>query len=591
MREILATILDWTKQYYGDCTFLALAVFAGVLLMLSDKKKYGKIIWPSLLLLFIIVNPIAYKLVFVKIRFWRLYWMLPTSLIIGLGFAELLRKLDKEWKKLLVTALMVFTVILTGHNVFKEVGLGKNTNAFRLSQGTVSVGQVMCEVDDTPKCIVGGDLVTSIRQYSGDIQPMYGRNALGYISSASKMDKRIYKQMEKANPNYDMILRNAKRLGYDFVVNTVDRPISDEVASKYGYKLLKEIDGFNVYYNESLRDGTDPDYKWGENKYGSYCLGPNGKKLKATTAEIDGSWYYFNSKGYLIESVTSDMAENLGPDDLIITQFGNDDYSLPSMGYTIDDQKGHFIVVDGGNPDEYKTITNQIRLYGNHVDAWIITHAHKDHVGAFNEIYDQFVLNPDSKKKKIDVDKVITIDLDEDFFHEVARKWDDVDDFDKFNELMKSAENTGTELEYVQLGSEYSVGDIRFKVMNTFTDDYRDVKSGSVPNLASMVIKLYGKTESMLFLADLEQNSAEVVMRNFGSELASDYVQAAHHGQNVDFDMYEIIGAKTVMVDASAWLRQQNLSTHTAYEHLEYFYGSGMNVMTFETAPNSIILK
>ena len=79
--------------------------------------------------------------------------MLPCTLIIALGFGELLRKCNKSWKKLLLTLVMLIMVVLSGREVFSGAGIGKNTNSYRLLQETVDVADVMLEYEDSPKCI------------------------------------------------------------------------------------------------------------------------------------------------------------------------------------------------------------------------------------------------------------------------------------------------------------------------------------------------------------------------------------------------------------------------------------------------------
>ena len=584
MREIIHTIYDQTIGYYGSATFLVLAVFAGVFLMLTESGRYKKIIIPSIVLVILILNPIAYKFILYKLRFWRLFWMLPCTLIIALTFGELLRKCDKSWKKLVFTFVMILVIILSGRNVFDSVKISKNTNNYRLLQETVDVGELMLQYEDKPKCILSGGLLTSIRLYNADIKPMYGRDVYNCISNPSVIASLIFDEMERAHPNFDRILYHARRLSYSFVVTTVAKPISEETLDKYGYSMLKELDGYYVYYNGNLKE--DENYKWSENKKGFFILNKKGKKVKGKAVEVAGCWYYFNKNGFLIEGMDSDTVKNLQPDDLIITQIGKDSYPKPSSTYTIDDQKGHLIIVDGGNEDEYQTIMKTIRQYGSKVDAWILTHPHSDHIGAFNKIYKEFVKNPKDKSKKVEIKKIYAIKLDSDYYHKVANSWDEIEYYDEFNKLVKNDKS----LKYVKRGETYKVGDVEFKVYNTYTKKTKNIKTGSLPNAASMVFELFGKNESMLFLADMEQKALKPMVKKYGDQLKADYVQAAHHGQNLKLDFYDTLDAGTVFLDASEWLRE-GTEDHSAKEHLEYFEEKGMKVYTFATTPNVITLK
>ncbi|MBO4862775.1 MAG: MBL fold metallo-hydrolase [Eubacterium sp.] len=589
MKEILRTIYEGTAEYYGTAGFLVLEVFAGLLLMLIDRKKYSRIIIPSVIILIIVVNPISYKLLLYKTRLWRLFWMVPLVYIMLLAFMELLKKTDEFWKKLLITAGLILLLTIFGDNTYLNSGEGRADSVYKLPNGVIEVSDIMLEKDKSPRCVLGGDLLTAIRLYSGDIEPMYGRNAENYMDKASEYEKRIFKEMESETPNYTYVLSSARRLGYNFIVNTEDKPIDTETERLYGYSLLDNTNGYNIYYNPSIPEEMTKDYEWNSNGTGWYCMDKDGNRLKSTTCEIDGVWYYFNRNGYLIESVDSEEAKNLTEDDVIITQIGVDDSDSPSMCYTIDDMKGHFIIVDGGSEEGYKKIYDEIKLYGRHVDAWILTHPHEDHTGAFNYIYKTFVKEASEGKNdyhKVKIDKIYAVDIDRDYFHKVARKWDDAETFDKFYDLMENEDK----VEYVKRGETYKAGDLDFKVYNTFTDESYDIKTGSLPNASCMVFELFGKDQSMLFLGDLEQENADLIEELYGDELKADVVQAAHHGQNLYTDIYDLIDASTVFVDAPEYLRYEISGTHTAYEHIKYFK-QHMKVKTYETAPNSIVLR
>lgn len=57
-----------------------------------------------------------------------------------------------------------------------------------------------------------------------------------------------------------------------------------------------------------------------------------------------------------------------------------------AMFYTIESTKGELIVIDGGWVGNADYVRFVIGEKGNKVDAWILTHPHPDHIGAFNEI-------------------------------------------------------------------------------------------------------------------------------------------------------------------------------------------------------------
>ncbi len=392
MKEILKAIFEKTSEYYGTATFLVMAVFIGVLLMFLDWKKYSRVIIPVLMSLFVILNPVCYKIIFCKIRFWRLFWMIPMVYIILMGFMELIRRCDTQWKKVISLVGLIALLAVGGDNVFADSGLGIAEDSYKLPHGVVQACDAMLKTDKTPRCVVGGDLRTAVRLYSGEIEPMYGRDTENYIDKASEYEKKIYKQMESENPDYAYILSNARRLKYNFVVNTYDKPIDYETMTAYGYKLISDKGGYNVYYNPDVPESSSNEssgYTWKSNGTGWYCLDASGNRLKNTNAEIDGVWYYFNNKGFLMESMDSKSAETINSTDLILTAYGSPDKTPDFI--TLDDQQGNLVIINGGAKNDYKAVHDVLKMYGRNVTAWILTDDNDESAGAFNKIYKNFV--------------------------------------------------------------------------------------------------------------------------------------------------------------------------------------------------------
>lgn len=57
-----------------------------------------------------------------------------------------------------------------------------------------------------------------------------------------------------------------------------------------------------------------------------------------------------------------------------------------AMIYSIEDELGNLILVDGGWKVDAEQVRTIIAEHGNHVKAWILTHPHEDHISAFNVI-------------------------------------------------------------------------------------------------------------------------------------------------------------------------------------------------------------
>ena len=54
--------------------------------------------------------------------------------------------------------------------------------------------------------------------------------------------------------------------------------------------------------------------------------------------------------------------------------------------YVFVTDKGRVVVLDGGTADDAPFLRGFIAALGNHVDKWIVSHPHADHMGALTEI-------------------------------------------------------------------------------------------------------------------------------------------------------------------------------------------------------------
>ena len=54
------------------------------------------------------------------------------------------------------------------------------------------------------------------------------------------------------------------------------------------------------------------------------------------------------------------------------------------MGFVLVTKQNNVIVIDGGRPEDMPLLKEYIG--GRHISAWILTHAHGDHIGALTTL-------------------------------------------------------------------------------------------------------------------------------------------------------------------------------------------------------------
>ena len=303
---------------------------------------------------------------------------------------------------------------------------------------------------------------------------------------------------------------------------------------------------YNVYYRVHVQG-----YGWQDWKKNGEMAGTSGESKRLEAIEI-----------------------KLEEKQNIVTQY-NDVTGQQAMFYTIETVTGELIIVDGGWRENAWKVREIIALHGNHVSAWILTHPHPDHIGAFNEIYAQ----PDG----IVINDVYTIDMNYDLYKQHAKAWDD---FETYETFLKVIEN-GNNINYLYTGDELNVCGLDMKVYSAYDDNILQY-STDLANKGSLMFELSGEYQSMLFCSDV--NGAPMlnkIMDEFGDELSSTYIQMGHHGNApIVKGFLEMVNPEIAFFDAPEWLI--NGTEYTTMDNIEYVRSLGSDVFTYLTAPNII---
>lgn len=259
-----------------------------------------------------------------------------------------------------------------------------------------------------------------------------------------------------------------------------------------------------------------------------------------------------------------------------ITQYG-DASGSQLMFYTLQDHYGHLIIVDGGWPANAEMVRSVIKQKGGHVNAWFLTHPHEDHIGAFCDIYE----NP----KNIKIDKVYAVKMASPRLCMYNAPWDSVAAYERFRAMHIR------QLNYVHRGDHLKVGKLKIEILSAYEKKIDDISSDLL-NDGSMVFKVYGKEESMLFCADAGKAVSDYLKEKYGSRLKSDYIQMGHHGNGgLKKDLYKIVNPDVAFFDAPNWLMEDSEGRYTTPWNRKIMESMGSRVVSFSTAPNTVFLK
>lgn len=247
--------------------------------------------------------------------------------------------------------------------------------------------------------------------------------------------------------------------------------------------------------------------------------------------------------------------------------------------YTISNDSS-LVIIDGGWPGNEEAVRDVIQRHGNVVDAWILSHPHQDHAGAFNAIYE----NPED----IAIRQIYDNGFDFDFIEAAGEPYDDITIMETYHRLTKDAAN----VTHLKRGDVLTICGLTFSILNAYDDivlntvgDEKDYQ-----NNASLLFKVSSENSSMLFCSDIKYDMDEYLLNACGDAVSCDYVQTGHHGNwSFSEEFYDRTGADVFFLDATAELTENPDFPASALK--KSLLQKEKTVLDFSTAPNTVTLK
>ncbi len=265
--------------------------------------------------------------------------------------------------------------------------------------------------------------------------------------------------------------------------------------------------------------------------------------------------------------------------DYLVTQYA-DATGQHGCFYTIENESS-FLIFDGGWAGNADAVRDVIAAHGNHVSAWIISHPHQDHAGAFNVIM--------ADPGEIVVDEIYDNGFDYDFIEASGEPYDDLAIMETFHALTQDVPY----VTHLKRGDSLTVCGLTFDVYNAYDDVVLANVGGEkdYQNNASLLLRIRNQEDSILFCSDIKYDMNAFLSANLTPEmLSSTYVQLGHHGNwSLDEDFYARTGAGVFFLDAPS-----NISDNPDFPASTLkadLLAQNKTVLDYSTAPHSVVLK
>lgn len=258
--------------------------------------------------------------------------------------------------------------------------------------------------------------------------------------------------------------------------------------------------------------------------------------------------------------------------------------------FVIKTRSGKLIVVDGGidgeGRDREPYLPAALRAIAGvgegeyfEVEAWFLSHAHKDHFYELAKMLNRYSKDSNYKINNFYFDfpdygtEAFPHKNEDSTYLKKLKKglniYADVNQIaysegsSYYEELNGAFINADT----VEKGLELEIDGVRIEVLQTWA-----LSDGSDVNSSSIVLRMWVDGQSVLFLNDLGAHGGERLLAK-GIDIKSDIVQMAHHGQaGVKEEVYKAIQSKVHLWVPPIWV-WTNTTTFRIGETRKWLYG------------------
>ncbi len=216
------------------------------------------------------------------------------------------------------------------------------------------------------------------------------------------------------------------------------------------------------------------------------------------------------------------------------------------MSFVIVTKSDNVIVIDGGRAEDMPLLKKYIA--NHHISAWILTHAHNDHVSGLISEYEK------NQAADFDIEKIYynfppyeiinnTNVLDYDYYKTELQE--SLPDFLRVLPMFRE------KAYIVHQGDSIQIDEVKID----FIFSYHEGLTNNLMNDSSLVFKVYGPNKTVLFLGDIGPDGGDVLYRESKHLLKADIVQMAHHGHmNCSMEVYAATEAEACLWCCPDWL-------------------------------------
>lgn len=293
----------WIESEGNGHYFFYAFPFVVILLLFLLRKRRVKFVIPAILITLIIVNPWFYEkwTELGLYAYWRILWIIPVIPCLASLVPSITEKIKNKGNKrwvynagiIAIVALGSVGILLGGTFLYNGAGgsFVEAASAAKLPEATVTVANRLLELKERPRIIADPSISVYIRQYTGKIQSLFGRDVYGYMGWPSDDAWSAYHEINNPESDLSTVNRIMLEEGYDYLV-IKDRGSIDK------FDRVDLIGDYAVYTAVGI-----PTVKKERNELGQIIsittLGDNGKPVNNATGYAT-TYYDYDERNNII---------------------------------------------------------------------------------------------------------------------------------------------------------------------------------------------------------------------------------------------------------------------------------------------------
>lgn len=300
-------IRSWIEaEGSGHWFFIAFPVIL-LCLFIWFKGRRVRFLIPSLIISIVIINPLFYKYwdELGLYAYWRILWVVPVVPVVAGLVPSITERIQRGWMKSIVVAAGVGLVIVGGTFLYNGAGgsFVEAANASKLPDNVVQIADRLLELDEHPRVIAQDPIGVYLRQYTGEIDQLFGRDLHGHIFGTSSEARTVNSALNDLGANLTPVATLMANNDYEYLV--VDDTGREEQLSIAGFKLIDTVAGYGIYEAHGMKTQLKQRNELGQ-VVSVTTIDENGKSVNGENGYATVEWSY-DDNGLITREFRTDI--------------------------------------------------------------------------------------------------------------------------------------------------------------------------------------------------------------------------------------------------------------------------------------------